>query len=557
MAFIEKTDPVVINIKLTTKGRELLSTGKLGFKYFAIGDSEIDYNFNNATGLIPFDSNILRPADINPNIISFIPRNLGDDPYNDISSIPTSQYVVTNTAEPIGFFNITTGGSATFITDSNHVKQPDMMINVSGVTGGTKLKLIKAPTYGTSSQEPQVGDVLLVKWSYSFDTIGYNVSGSTPTPYLIYKIESKTGQLSDDTLEVTVDRNLPNFSGLTSGVTYAGALAYYDFINFSGDSVFNLTPTEYLDESVLSFLQNCQCPTIVFPFWNLTVIYTEEIAGVAAENLKYSDFNSKTYGGFVSYIQNHAPTYKKLGVIHYTNSSPANVYGEELYVNTPDENVPTLYIPTIMWHKSTGATMGLKLCACGSAKILTGATTGSSLNTRYYDLIDESGNVVGKIFYELKIFVIEDQELLFAMSYKANRNWTLPDYLAGTTEIVTDCDPCAPAAPVITWTTPTNTSPTAQITNVQYCYKSADGNVGWTNFPVGGCHVVCDPIYCAGYRVCYGGPNGGGGTIWACDCVNSCFIAQTSGGVGPGLTFCLTLSAVNYNDDYTFGGAMS
>ncbi len=437
MAFIDKTYPVVINIKLTTKGRELLSTGQLGFKYFAIGDSEIDYAFNNATGLMPFDSNILRPADKNPNIISFIPRDLGSDPYNEISSIPTSQYIVTNTAEPIGFFNITTGGTATFITDSNHVKQPDMMINIGGVTGGTKLKLIKAPTYGTSGQEPQAGDLLLVKWTYDVSTTGHTITKTYPQPYLLYKIQNiNSGSLGGDNLVVTVDRELPDFTGLVSGIVYAGALAYYDYINFSGETVFTMPSTEYLDESVLSFLQNCQCPTIVFPFWNLTIIYTEEIAGVAAENLKYSDFNSKTYGGFVSYIQNHAPIYKKLGVIHYTNSSPANVYGEELYVNVPDKNVPTLHIPTIMWHKSTGATMGLKLTAIGNIKLLTGATTGSSLNTRYYDLGDENGNIVGKVFHELKIFVIEDQELLFAMSYKANRNWTFPDYNAGISEII-------------------------------------------------------------------------------------------------------------------------
>ena len=46
MAFIDKKDPVVLNIKLTSKGRELLSEGNLNFKYFAIGDSEIDYAFN-------------------------------------------------------------------------------------------------------------------------------------------------------------------------------------------------------------------------------------------------------------------------------------------------------------------------------------------------------------------------------------------------------------------------------------------------------------------------------------------------------------------------------
>jgi len=46
MAFIERKDPVVLNIKLTSKGRELLSRGELDFKYYAVGDSEIDYEFN-------------------------------------------------------------------------------------------------------------------------------------------------------------------------------------------------------------------------------------------------------------------------------------------------------------------------------------------------------------------------------------------------------------------------------------------------------------------------------------------------------------------------------
>ena len=44
MAFL--IDETVIHIKLTDKGRELLSRGELRFKKFAIGDSEIDYNFN-------------------------------------------------------------------------------------------------------------------------------------------------------------------------------------------------------------------------------------------------------------------------------------------------------------------------------------------------------------------------------------------------------------------------------------------------------------------------------------------------------------------------------
>ena len=423
MAFIEKKDPVLLNIKLTTKGRELLSTGKLTFNYFAIGDSEMDYAFNAEAGLSPFNATILRPVDQNPSILSFIPRNLTGDPYNIIPSISSAWYEVTNTVEQIGFF---TNSGTSFIVDSNHVKQPDAMVYMSGITGGRSLKLRKAPTYGISGEEPAVGDLLLVKWTLNANTTGYTVSGSTPTPYLIYQITGTTGKLADNTLTVGVDRNLPDFSG-NAPTGKAGAMIYYNFINYSGSTIFNVSSTEYLNESVISFLENSQCPTVIFPFWNMSIIFTDEIVGVLTGTTyrKFTQFNSETYGGFVSYIQNQAPLYKKLGVIHYTNSSPANVYAEGFYLTTPK-----LIIPTIMWHKSSTKTLGTILTASGSPKLLTGTTR--SLNTEYYDLVDPDGYVVGKVFTDLKIFVIEDQELLFAMSYKSNRSWTFPNYVLST-----------------------------------------------------------------------------------------------------------------------------
>jgi hypothetical protein len=430
MAFIEKKDPVVVNIKITSKGREMLSQGKLEFKYFVIGDSEMDYGFNQATGLNPFNANILRPVDTNPNIISFILNNAsgttGNAQYNTISSVPPSTYLVTNTVDSIGFFNITTSAT-TFIVDSNHIKQPDVMIYMSGITGGTSLKLLKAPTYGTSGAEPVIGDLILIKWTYNTNTTGYIVSGSTPTPYLIYQIQSILGgTLANNTSIITVDRPLPNFTGMgATGI--AGALILYNYINFSGSTIFNKYSTDYLDESVLTFLQNSQCPTIIFPFWNMSIIFTEELAGIQASGRTFAQFKNVAYGGFVSYIQSQIPLYKKLGVIHYTNDSPANVYAEGFYLKTP-----RLDIPTIMWHKSSTKKLGLTLIATGGTKFISGATSGATaLNTEYYDLADPNGNVVGKVFTDLKIFVIEDQELLFAMSYKSNRSWTLPDYIIG------------------------------------------------------------------------------------------------------------------------------
>ena len=419
MAFIEKKDPVVLNIKLTSCGRQLLSTGNLTFNYFAIGDSEIDYKFVDAVhasdvDYTAFDSIILRPADNNPNIISFIPRNLSGDPYNVIPGIPAAWYPVVNSVESIGFF---TNNGTTFINDSNHVKQPDAMVYMSEITGGTTLRLYKAPTYGTSGNEPVVGDLVLVKWTLNANTTGYTVNASAPTPYLIYQIVTITPgtSLGSNNLVVTVDRNLPNFTGYAP-TSKAGAMILYNQLNYSGSTILNNLSTEYLDESVIAFLENSQCPTVVYPFWNMSIIFTEEIAGVQPANEKYTKFNSRGYGGFVSYIQSQAPFYKKLGVIHYTNQSPANVYAEGFYSITPN-----LVIPTIMWHKSSGTTMGITLRAGIGYTLI-------DLGIHYYDLIDDSGNIVGKIFDELKMFLIEDQELLYAMSYKSNRSWTLPIY---------------------------------------------------------------------------------------------------------------------------------
>ena len=73
-----------------------------------------------------------------------------------------------------------------------------------------------------------------------------------------------------------------------------------------------------------------------------------------------------------------------------------------------------------MWHKSSTRTLGATFTTTGNPKILTGETR--SLNIEYYDLADENLNVVGKVFTGLKIFVIEDQEILNAMSYKSNRS---------------------------------------------------------------------------------------------------------------------------------------
>jgi len=545
MAFIDKKNPVVLNIKLTSHGRELLAAGELDFKYFALGDSEIDYEFNaevNAedSEYTAFDGSVLQPMDNNPEIISFITRDVTGDSLNELSSVPVTAFNVENQVDSLGFFtNLST--IPEFITDSNHVKQPDLMVDMSTISGGNSVALKKSPSFGTSGEAPAVGDLLLIKWTTSGSTTAHTITTTSPQQYLWYQITGKTGSLGGDDVVVEVDRALPNFSGMTlpSGLQ-AGALVYYSEISFTGESVFNLTPTEYVDESVLSFLENSQCPTVVFPYWNLSIIHTQEIAGVQAGDLKYTQFKNRKFGGFVSYIQNQAPVRKRLGVVHYTNSSPANVYAEGFLLKTLE-----LDIPTIMWHKSSSTTLGASFIPYGSVKLLTGAT--KSLNTPYYDLVDKSNTniVVGKVFNELKIVVIEDQELLYAMEYKSNRNFTLPNYDADTnTILVSSTTPTG--GTTVTWTTPDNdtlqgSTCTSCIVTQEYCHSTQ----GWTAFPKF-TSVSCSNICDAGYRVtvCNRSPyTGGGMSMCAKDVVTNTTIVSTGYGSGPLTTFTTTLPA--------------
>lgn len=450
MAFIDKQDPVVLNIKLTSKGRELLSEGKLAFKYFAIGDSEIDYNFVNEVNLIdpninlPFNSLILRPVDKNPNLLSFITRNNDTEYYNLIPSVPSTPTIIQNTVPSVGFFYIS-GNSTTFNTDINHVKQPDGMVIIDEIIGGDELVIYKSPTYLLNENVASVGDLLLVKWTNpsGSSTTGYSINVGEATPYLVYRIIEATNGVDENIISsVRLDRELPNFGGNDSGIV-AGAMILYNFIDFTGNTIYNDYPTDYISETVLAFLSNSQCDMPTYPFWNMSIIFTEEIAGVQNGDAKYTKFNTNKYGGFVSYIQNQAPVIKKMGVIHYTNFSPTNTYGEELYKNTP-----ILNLPMVMWHKSQTNELGLRLRAYGAEKKLTGDVR--SLNTTYYDLVDNWNNVVGKVFNDLKLFVIEDQELLFAISYKSNRSWTLPQHSYGINNSTSDCPICMVMFDVIT-----------------------------------------------------------------------------------------------------------
>jgi hypothetical protein len=97
-------------------------------------------------------------------------------------------------------------------------------------------------------------------------------------------------------------------------------------------------------------------------------------------------------------------------------------------------------MPTLMWHgrsfsgSGTADKIGETFTGTGVVKYVT--FSGTPTEVRYYDLIDSSGNnIVGRVFPDQEIFTIDDQELVAAMSYKSNRNWTLPTLGYGLTTV--------------------------------------------------------------------------------------------------------------------------
>lgn len=104
MSYIIKTEPTILNIKLTNKGRELISKGLLTFNSYVLGDSEIDYNLIKNINNTIFSESILKPVDKNPKIISYIPQVSGGTGYNTITTVQSIPTIVTNNVIDLGFF---------------------------------------------------------------------------------------------------------------------------------------------------------------------------------------------------------------------------------------------------------------------------------------------------------------------------------------------------------------------------------------------------------------------------------------------------------------------
>jgi hypothetical protein len=465
MSYIINSTSPFVNIKLTEIGRQKLAQGQLNFTSWAIGDSEINYDRESLFDQYPNDatlsvnSRVLRPVDQQPDIKHFITAtsnnndNLNPLAANDIKTIKA---IVNNAAADRGFFSANTDNTS-FITYTG-----DTYIKATGSVSGSTLSGSSNQLVIGTGYSYNIGDYILLK--YGNDTVGSSstLENTNPGPHLWYRIRSRTTRnVLNDT--VVLDRYLPNnnsTTAMTQWYIYHGGEVYGDFYGFE-------ETTPYWNTNTLAFDSCCDVSCGDVPVWNMNNVWCENLAGmtgtgvndvVATPYESYEKFGSNQFlGQKYPYFEVDclgegadidvcgAPgqsvldgTKKSISIIHYTNNTISNFYGEYFFIDGDNGKNLKLHLPTLMYHRrnagtESGTTNGMSFIATGDTKLM-----GSS-DIQYIDLIEDpsyvdgAAEVVGKVFPQLKQIVFHDDEIVAAMSYKSNRNWTLPPLAANLT----------------------------------------------------------------------------------------------------------------------------
>lgn len=449
MSYIINNTSPFVSIKLTEKGREQLALGQLTFAHWGIGDSEINYErealVDPSSVTLSAVTKVLRPFDQQPNLKYYITPNGSSNPYQtlDSSNKNVIKAIVNNQAIERGFFDVS-GSSYTTYSADTFTPYSQLVAN-SNISGSTTLNL-------TSTSAITVGDILLLKLANTAAGTIVSFENDRALPNLWFKIQSLTPTT------VTFDRALPNYSGQTGNsqiIVYRGGEVY--------DTIATGNTTAYWDSGTLSFQSNNNVTCHDVPVWNMNNVWSENpagITGLTTTNLyeDFTKFGSFPYLGFkypyseyadtpdvaaessacnnvgTSYVDDVA---KAISVIHYTNNSISNLYGEYFYIDNSNNKTVEIFMPDLMYHRrdystASGTTQGMRFIASGTTKLL-----GTS-DIQYVDLIEDATLIpssktpltVGRVYPQLKIVVIDNDEIVAALSYKSNRSWTLPNLVA-------------------------------------------------------------------------------------------------------------------------------
>ena len=389
--FLPREPTTFINIKLTDAGRRLLSLGRLTFDKAGLSDREINYSIDR-TGVYNIENNrVIAPKDNHPPFI-----NMDGSDYLELQgqNVLSVKQIASATTVAAGFFTGET--NAYGIDQDRYISQVTIDYSTSSPSGGTSIG------YATATPAPQNGQLIYIPWktvqnSGTTNPSGTDLDPNNPTNNLWYRIVSAdtSGQ------NLILDRPTPDFGGAAT----PQVITAYTY-------PFNGVETYYGSAT-----------TVNTRVWNMNVIRTSSELGTDASISGYTTYGSLEYNGFKTYAGFSSDT-RAIGVIHYTNEYIGNTYAEQLVEGTVE-----LEIPNIMWHRypsnvGEAISHGITLYDVQGGSIFDNAAQTTYKLLR--DGVSSTNQVVGRVYHKLKMIVITDPELLTALTYKANRSFTLP-----------------------------------------------------------------------------------------------------------------------------------
>lgn len=397
MSFTSQDGLYTIQARLTSYGRRQISRGLIDFSYYSIGDSEYDYSLG--------DGAILKPEDNPAGIKHYILDSQEDiDFLKPLQKVKESKFPVINTAKTRGFFY--TESNNTYLYDSQFYTKKDGVIDLCNagipITSGYTNTLNLSDAINIEQ-----GDLLMLAYNTDLTISGETASTGTTLvesrPYLFYKIQGITG----NTIEL--DRQIP-----------VGRLCDSYYHIYPKDFLFyDKSPIKYWDKASQNLNDTCPDPEDVL-VWNLNIAWPKDIIGTDATNESYTGYGSRKYLSYINYLS--LDPNKAIGIVHYTNNTIGNFYSEAF-----ENGTAILELPTIFHYKK--ASISMELICYGDMKEI----NDNNFSLKYYDLAFEYNSeyfIVGKCLPNQKIFIIEDQELLSALTYKSDRNAMYPDFNA-------------------------------------------------------------------------------------------------------------------------------
>jgi len=330
--------------------------------------------------------------------------------------------------------------------------------------------------------------------------------------------------------KLTLDRPTPDFTNLASDCV-ARTLIYPPQMVPLYDS---FTPEPHWAQSVIDFESVCDTDQFDVKIWNMNIPWTESPAGLISNQFQdYTNFGSinyigqKEYFGYTTSAQTSTDDVyyynsfgekqvvtpqdqKAIAIIHYTNQTIDFFYGEKFALQPYDNQNPEntqgqarnfkLHIPTLMWHKNPeccfGQTFYVDPPGFDGKNLFqvqyTKSNVSSNMNKpglRYYNLWDTFPQPnglpsrIGKVYPDSKLIIIDDEEIVAALSYKSNRNWTLP-------------------APQVSLLTP-NTCGTSNTTGV----LTGGGETLWVTYRLSNSYFFTNSLHCNYYTSVVGTEN--------------------------------------------------